>query len=61
MLFVFVNKLKKVSSIYTDNLAVQTSLDTYKDFIKTVKNMADSTQKEEEKERTMKSTNGVPI
>ena len=36
MLFMFVNKLKKVSSMYKDNLAVQTSLKNYKEFIKNI-------------------------
>ena len=37
MLYVFVNKLKKISSVYTDNLAVQMSIDAYKQMLKTVK------------------------
>lgn len=37
LLYVFVNKLIKVSSIYTDNLAVQMSIDAYKQMLKTVK------------------------
>lgn len=36
MLYMFGNKLKKVTSLYKDNLAVQTSIDNYKDFIKNI-------------------------
>ena len=38
MLFVFANKLKKVASIYGDNLAVQMSINSYKEMLKTLKN-----------------------
>lgn len=37
MLFLFANKLQKVAKVYTDNLAVQTSIDHYKEMIKTIK------------------------
>ena len=37
LLWVFANKLKKSSAVYTDNLAVQTSLQHYKEFVMTVK------------------------
>ena len=34
LLFLFASKLRKVTKIYTDNMAIQLSLDTYKEFIK---------------------------
>jgi hypothetical protein len=36
MLFMFANKLKKVTNAYKDNLAIQTSLNHYKEFIKNI-------------------------
>lgn len=42
-MFVFFNKLKKVSSIYTDNLAIQMSIDRYKEMLKTIKTAAPKT------------------
>lgn len=58
MLFIFANKLKKVASMYKENLAVLTSIDHYKDFIKNInKNLEKKQklkQKEEEKEQRRK-------
>ena len=36
LLFMFSNKLKKVSTIYLDNMALQTSLQHYKDLLKNI-------------------------
>lgn len=36
MLFMFANKMKKVSTLYKDNLAIATSLKHYKEFIKNI-------------------------
>lgn len=36
MLYMFVNKLKKAASIYKDDLAIQTSIEHYKEFIKNI-------------------------
>lgn len=47
MLFMFANKLIKVTSMYKDNIAVQTSIKNYKDFIKNI-------NKHLEKERNLK-------
>ena len=37
MLFIFANKLNKVANVYKDDLAVQTSIEHYKEFIKNIK------------------------
>lgn len=47
MLFTFANKLQKVASMYKDNVAIQASLDNYKEFIKNI-------QKHREKENKLK-------
>lgn len=36
LLFMFANKLKKVSTIYLDNMAIQTSLKHYKEILKNI-------------------------
>jgi hypothetical protein len=47
----FANKLKKVSTIYLDNMAIQTSIQHYKDLLKNLGEQANkSVIKEEEKQ-----------
>jgi len=36
MLFVFANNMKKVVTMYSDNLAILTSINNYKDFVKNI-------------------------
>ena len=36
MLYMFVNKLKKAASVYGEDLAIQTSIEHYKEFIKNI-------------------------
>jgi len=51
LLFMFANKLKKVSTIYLDNMAIQTSIQHYKDLLKNLGDQANkSVIKEEEKQ-----------
>ena len=51
LLFMFANKLKKVSTIYLDNMAIQTSIQHYKDLLKNLGEQANkSVIKEEEKQ-----------
>jgi hypothetical protein len=47
MLFIFATRLQKISSLYTDNLAVQLSLDNYKHFIKNISKNATTEQKQQ--------------
>ena len=47
MLYVFANKMKKVVAVYMDDLAVLTSINNYKEFVKNIK-------KNLEKERMIK-------
>lgn len=52
LLFMFANKLKKVSTIYLDNMAIQTSLKHYKELLKNIgetNNTNNKVIKEEEK------------
>lgn len=52
LLFMFANKLKKVSTIYLDNMAIQTSLKHYKEILKNIgdaNSNANKVIKEEEK------------
>jgi hypothetical protein len=37
MLFIFANKLKKVALVYKDDIAILTSIENYKEFIKNIK------------------------
>jgi hypothetical protein len=50
MLYTAVNKMKKIAKMYSDNLAVETSMSTYKEFIK---NIYKSLDKKREKQRAM--------
>ena len=36
MIYMFINKIKKMSALYADNLAVMTSIKIYTEFIKNV-------------------------
>ena len=52
MLFMFANKMKKVTTMYKDNLAIATSLKHYKEFIKNIQKHIDKKKKEDEKQQT---------
>ena len=58
MLFIFANKLKKVASMYKEDLAVITSINNYKEFVKNIKKNLEKIkkikEKEEEKEQLRK-------
>lgn len=41
MIYMFANRLKKTASIYKDDIAIQTSIKHYKDFIKNIKRNLD--------------------
>jgi hypothetical protein len=41
MLFIFANNMKKVVKMYSDNLAVLTSINNYKDFVKNINKSLD--------------------
>ena len=49
MLYMFVNKLKKMAALYKDDLAIQTSYEHYKEFIKNIHKIQE--KKLEEKRR----------
>ncbi len=54
MLYIFANKMKKVATMYKDDLAILTSINNYKEFVKNIKKNLEKErqikQKEEEKE-----------
>jgi hypothetical protein len=37
MLYIFANKMKKVATMYKDDLAILTSINNYKEFVKNIK------------------------
>jgi len=47
LLFMFVSKLQKISKIYLDNVAVQTSIENFKEVIKEVAKKKDAGASEE--------------
>lgn len=62
MLYSAVNKMKKIAMMYSDNLAIQTSITTYKEFIKNInKNLEKQREKERKKEeRALRKQNALP-
>lgn len=50
MLFIFVNKLNKVANVYKDDLAVLTSIENYKEFIKNIKNNIEKEKQQKQKQ-----------
>lgn len=50
MLYMFVNKLKKVSLLYKEDLAVQTSIKTYKEFVQNIQKSLERRQELKRKE-----------
>jgi len=45
MLYMFVNKLKKAGAFYKEDIAIQTSIEHYKDFIKNIHKNLEKRQK----------------